>query len=451
MKLSKFSVLALSSVGGLMLYQYKQNDWFHRLNHIYTRDDLKQAIYNNNVEQARVVLDNYALRAKAGLTTIDLNSGYFYSGDGTALQCAMIDRWNPGKRTAIDGKIVELILAVRDANGNPAIDVNHPEVHDSGRTITILDYVMDPLTHFTYGTREKILRSILDLRMSDGGMALNLSVVAIESASILAKAVILNDLACLKTLLNLHVFNVNEIIEWRLLGVNLNRMTLLDYALLKDDFDYKYNLDIVNAIIDAGGLTVEQQNNVAQSRAIILNENYDLASDAKLFFKYLKHETDVDIIEEILDSGSLYPCKRQTSASYVFLQLSNSNNFSSRATLIFNLELLNSRKDYHITTHWHYGDFSEAKSVNDTVISAQPNDPYNMLQVLRRAKQQNEIIEPNEVVFKNAIDFRYLEGIVLSYRLPPTEREVLAKRLESKGFKVVETFNDIKIKARCKI
>lgn len=137
-------------------------------------------------------------------------------------------------------------------------------------------------------------------------------------------------------------------------------------------------------------------------------------------FKYIKHETPCYHLEEITQSGKLFSgqtVKRGHGMSKIYLQLVTDQNpvrlGTYNCTFFFSLNLLDERQDYHITNGWFFGELYNSES-DSGLISATPNDPARVIQVLKRAiENPTKEANTNEIVFIHPVDFKHLVKITL--------------------------------------
>ncbi len=164
----------------------------------YTTENLKDAIKQNNIRRVQEIL---ADRDERGVPRVAINQGF--GNLGTALL------WTTRCET-INIQIMQLLLDLRDRDGNPICNINHLGPHGQ----TVFSFILDKKINAR--VRRQLLQNILDVRGANGALIANLATDQCN-ITLLVQAVEINDIDCLRILLDVRaadgsmVLDVNEL------------------------------------------------------------------------------------------------------------------------------------------------------------------------------------------------------------------------------------------------
>lgn len=177
----------------------------------------------------------------------------------------------------------------------------------------------------------------------------------------------------------------------------------------------------------------------------------DIAELAREYgFVYLIHETDCASLEKILESKLSVSAANAGNFHATYLELVHHTTplikgYRALCALYFDLDLLNSRNDYHVTNGWAYGQYYEPKP-KSSLLSARPHELKKLREVMQYASNEDirKVTRNNsEVVFQNDVDMNHLRIIALNASMPQEKRDKLRANFENEKVAVIEWGSDL--------
>ena len=130
------------------------------------KQELQVALKTNNLEEVKRIL---AIRDENGMPTVDINSGF--GSVETALSFYLSDTVPIGK--LVNPDIIQAILDIKDNEGKVVININKVGING----MTCLDFVLSYFRRFSSeSARTNVLRRVLNTRNSDGSIIADPSV-----------------------------------------------------------------------------------------------------------------------------------------------------------------------------------------------------------------------------------------------------------------------------------